>query len=101
MIEGENKMKEKRLHFVWKILIFSLFLFAVAGCWQINPNETDFPACKRIIPGFTGKGTIENIQPHEKEFVFFIKSGIMWKSDLGKWTDTTVNYLTLESLPPA
>lgn len=95
-------MKEKRLHFVWKILIFSLFLFAVAGCAHIDPNETDFPACELMVPGFTGKGTvaIENMQPHEKEFVFFSKSGIMWKGGLGKWKDTTVNYLTVESFLP-
>ena len=66
MIKEENKMKEKRLHFVWKILIFSLFLFAVAGC--AYTTETNFPACERMVPGFTGKGTvaIENMQPHEK-----------------------------------
>lgn len=55
-----------------------------------------------MVPGFTGKGTItiENMQPHEKEFVFFSKSGIMWKGGLGKWKDTTVNYLTVESFLP-
>jgi len=53
---------------VLKTLIFSLFLFAVAGCAYIDPNETDFPACERMVPDFTGKGTvaIENMQPHEK-----------------------------------
>lgn len=92
-------MKEERLHFVWKTLIFSLFLFAVVGCTQYyNPTETTFPINERMVPGFTGKGTItiENMQPHGKEFVLVSQSGTTWKGDLGKWTDTAVNYLTLE-----
>ena len=36
------------------------------------------------------------MQPHGKEFVLLSQSGTTWKGDLGKWTDTAVNYLTLE-----
>lgn len=92
-------MREERLHFVCKTLFFLLFLFAVAGCTRYyNPTETTFPINESMVPAFAGKGTItvESMQPHGKEFVLVSQSGTTWKGDLGKWTDTAVNYLTLE-----
>jgi hypothetical protein len=92
-------MKDKKLHFVWNALIFMVFLFFVAGCTRYyNPTETTFPINESMVPAFSGKGTItiENMQPHGKEFVLVSQSGATWKGDLGKWTDTAVNYLVLE-----
>ena len=82
-----------------KTVVFSMLLVTVGGCTQYyNPTETTFPINEKMVPSFAGKGTIviENMQPHGKEFVLVSQSGSTWKGDLGKWTDTAVNYLKLE-----
>jgi hypothetical protein len=92
-------MKRKNWQFVSKTVVFSILLVAVAGCTQYyNPTEKTFPISETMVPDFAGKGTIaiENMQPHGTEFVLVSQSGSTWKGDLGKWTDTAVNYLTLE-----
>jgi len=97
--EGDNGMKLKYLLLVWKDIVFSILLIAVAGCTQYyNPTEKTFPINEKMVPGFAGKGTIAiiNMQPHGTEFVLVSQSGSTWKGDLGKWTDTAVNYIEIE-----
>ena len=92
-------MSEKKMKLMWMSLVLLLFLFVLAGCTRYyNPVETTFPINEGMVPAFTGKGTIsiENMQPHGKEFILVSQSGSTWKGDFGKWTDTAVNYLTLE-----